>query len=96
LLPPELHLPFSSLNRAGRVEVSAKSAFSACRRLAQGGRWVAILDFASPTKPGGGFLNSKQTQEEALARLVCLNHLSDIEKWTTAGKQTIATFIMTI
>jgi len=47
------------------VEVTNESTLAAARRL--GGDVVALV-FASARKPGGGFLNGAQAQEESIAR----------------------------
>ncbi|WP_245665636.1 TIGR02452 family protein [Actinoplanes subtropicus] len=47
------------------VEVTDESTLAAARRL---GGDVAALVFASARKPGGGFLNGAQAQEESVAR----------------------------
>jgi uncharacterized protein (TIGR02452 family) len=47
------------------VEVTGESTLTAARRL---GGEVACLVFASARKPGGGFRNGAQAQEESLAR----------------------------
>jgi uncharacterized protein (TIGR02452 family) len=47
------------------VEVTNESTLAAARRL---GGDVAALVFASARKPGGGFLNGAQAQEESIAR----------------------------
>jgi uncharacterized protein (TIGR02452 family) len=47
------------------VEVTDESTLAAARRL---GGDVAALVFASARKPGGGFLNGAQAQEESIAR----------------------------
>jgi uncharacterized protein (TIGR02452 family) len=51
------------------VEVTAETTLAAARRV---GGDVACLVFASARKPGGGFLNGAQAQEESLARASAL------------------------
>ena len=64
-----LHLPEEPLppGQPGTmaVEVTGESTLAAARRL---GGDVAALVFASARKPGGGFLNGAQAQEESVAR----------------------------
>ena len=57
---------------AGRpaVEVTGETSLAAAGRL---GGDVACLVFASARKPGGGFLNGAQAQEESLARASALH-----------------------
>lgn len=52
------------------VEVTSETSLAAARRL---GGDVACLVFASARKPGGGFLNGAQAQEESLARASALH-----------------------
>jgi len=52
------------------VEVTNESSLSAARRL---GGDVACLVFASARRPGGGFLNGAEAQEESIARASALH-----------------------
>jgi uncharacterized protein (TIGR02452 family) len=71
------HLTPPPLPRSCRIDVTEESVIAACQRLAASGK-VAALNFASPTKPGGGFMNGRVAQEEAIARASAL--VPSIEK----------------
>lgn len=55
-----------------RIEVTNETTLSAAERQLQAGFRSVVLNFASATSPGGGFLNGARAQEEYLARSSCL------------------------
>jgi len=67
--PPTSTLPtFREGHHRTEIEIENDTTLAAARRLLASGHRPVVLNFASATHPGGGFLSGARAQEEYLAR----------------------------
>lgn len=55
-----------------KIEITRETTMGAADRLSYSDDKIAILNFASATRPGGGFLKGASAQEESIARVSAL------------------------
>lgn len=74
---------------ATRIEVTGESSMTAARRLHdEGADRIAVLNFASASNPGGGYLRGAHAQEEDLCRVSALyTSLSQVPDYYTAHRK---------
>ncbi len=71
--PPDVDVPVPGPGQhTNRIEVVNETTLSGARRLLALGFEPVVLNFASATHPGGGFLSGSRAQEEYLAWSTCL------------------------
>jgi uncharacterized protein (TIGR02452 family) len=58
--------------RPGVISVTQESVCEACKRLVHREEKICVLNFGSPSAPGGGWLNGRRGQEEAITRASAL------------------------
>ena len=91
-IKPEVILPNHGRKRSPshitHVEIANLTTLVAAKEIVDKGMKVAVLNFANPIEPGGGFLSGSRAQEESLCRSSALYHTirdNEMYPWHIGG-----------